>query len=251
MVANNISKAKEITLRQLAERNPNYINYLIDALELLVYENELLRKIASRYSHDLRSPVTNMDMLLQLYEKAGENPDKDLYINKMVKSIKRLQQGFEELSAERKSLLIKQEELSPTYLDAALKEVIAKLPSSISVSTLFTEGKKVKCNFKTLVESLTLLFEPFTEAEQYKINVNTEKSWNGLVLNIEYPEFLNLLGEHTENNEEENLKNKAHSNQVLGWNYYFAVLFLRTAGANVLVIESPEERTKVQVSFTQ
>jgi signal transduction histidine kinase len=252
MVVTDISKAKEITLRQLAERNPQYINYLIDALELLVYENELLRKIASRYSHDLRSPVTNIDMLLQLYEKAGENPDKDLYINKMIKSIKRLQEGFEALSAERKRLLVQQEGLSLTYLDEVFKTVKSKLPKNISIVADFSEGKKVKCNAKTLIESLVLLFEPFVESnDKYRINVNTEKSWNGLTLNIQFPDFLNLLNNQEKEGEDGDSKNKAYGNRVLGWNYYFAVLFLRTAGANVLVEEDPDERTRVQISFTQ
>ena len=67
VVLDKVDKAKTLTLKQLSEENPEYINYITEAIGLLITENDLLRKIASRYSHDLRSPVTNIDMLLQLY----------------------------------------------------------------------------------------------------------------------------------------------------------------------------------------
>jgi K+-sensing histidine kinase KdpD len=252
VLADSIKKAKEISLKQLVEKNPEHINYLLDALELLMYENELLRKIASRYSHDLRSPVTNIDMLLQLYEKAGTNPDKELYINKMIKSIKRLQEGFEELSAERKNLLVKQEGIQFTFLDEVMGEVRAKLSKNIALTTNFTEGKKVKCNAKTLYECIVLLVEPFAEREGiYTVEINSEKSWNGLILNIIYPEFLNLLNEEEELVSPTVYKNALLSNQVLGWNYYFAALFLRTMGSTVTVNESKGDKSIIQISFPQ
>lgn len=253
MVATDIiKKAKEISLKELVEKNPEHVNYLLDALELLMHENELLRKIASRYSHDLRSPVTNIDMLLQLYERAGTSSDKELYINKMVKSIKRLQIGFEELSDERKGLLLQEEALDYPFLDEVMGEVRLKLPKNIALSTDFTAGKKVKCNAKTLYESILLLIEPFAQKEGVStIEINSEKSWNGLILNIIYPEFLNLLNEDETENSASSYKNVLLSNQVLGWNYYFAALFLRTMGSTVTVNESPGKQSIIQVSFTQ
>ena len=85
VVLDKVDKAKTLTLKQLSEENPEYINYITEAIGLLITENDLLRKIASRYSHDLRSPVTNIDMLLQLYEKADDSSDMQLYIQKMNK----------------------------------------------------------------------------------------------------------------------------------------------------------------------
>lgn len=248
----NSINTDEISLKQLAQNKPEQVEHLLDALELLMYENELLRKIASRYSHDLRSPVTNIDMLLQLYEKAGNSPDKDLYITKMVKSIKRLQEGFEQLSDERKGLLLKPESINDAFLDEVLSDVRNALPKNIALSTDFTEGKKVKCNAKTLSQVILLLVEPFAEKGGiYALEINSERAWNGLILNIVYPEFLDL------NNKEENkisptvYKNALLSNKVLGWNYYFATLFLRTMGASLTVNESFKTQTVIQVSFMQ
>lgn len=252
VLSEGFKKAKEISLKRLVEKNPEHVNYLLDALELLMYENELLRKIASRYSHDLRSPVTNIDMLLQLYEKAGESPDKDLYINKMIKSIKRLQEGFEALSAERKSLLLKQEGINEISLDDVLAEVRKKLPKNIALSTDFTEGKKVKCNAKTLYEAIILLIEPFAETKGiYAIEINSEKAWNGLIVNIVYPELLNLSASEETNFSPTAYKNALLGNKILGWNYYFATLFLRTTGALLVVNESLKKQTTIQISFTQ
>lgn len=252
VLSESIIKAKEISLKQLIEKKPEHINYLLDALELLIYENEHLRKIASRYSHDLRSPVTNIDMLLQLYEKAGSSPDKELYISKMIKSIGRLQQGFEELSAERKELLLKQEGLADVFLDEVLSEVRSKLPKNIALSTDFTAGKKVKCNAKTLFEAIVLLVEPFAEKNGiYAVEINSEKAWNDLILNIVYPEFLNLAEDKEAQTSPTVYKNALLSNKVLGWNYYFATLFLRTMGATLTVNESLKTHTSLQISFTQ
>lgn len=252
VLLDNSIKTKEISLKQLVEKKPEQINYLLDALELLMYENEHLRKIASRYSHDLRSPVTNIDMLLQLYDKAGDSPDKDLYISKMVKSVKRLQLGFEKLSDERKGLLLKQEEVDTIFLDEVLGEVRTALPKNIALSTDFTAGKKVKCIAKTLFEVIILLVEPFAEKDGiYAVEINSEKAWNGLILNIIYPEFLNLSGKDENEIPHSVYKNALLSNKVLGWNYYFATLFLRTMGASLIVNESSKNQTIIQVSFTQ
>jgi len=248
----NIKKTKEITLKQLVKKKPKHINYLLDALELLMYENELLRRLASRYSHDLRSPVTNIDMLLQLYEKAGSSSDKELYINKMVKSIKRLQSGFEELSTERKEVLLQEEGLGYAFLNEVIDNARAKLSKNLTLKTDFTVGNKVKCDAKTLFECIVLLVEPFAEKKDpYTIEIIAGKNWTGTVLNIIYPEFLNLLNKGEAENTPSSYKNILSSNQVLGWNYYFASLFLRTVGATITVNESLNKQSCIQVSFTQ
>lgn len=238
------NKANEITLKKLAEKTPEHINHLLDALKLLMFENELLKKIASRYSHDLRSPVTNIDMLLQLYEKAGNSPDKDLYISKMVKSVQRLQEGFEQLSAERKNLLSDPQKIELVNLDEVIGGLKERLPKSLTLTTDFTIGKQVMGNLKTIEDSLFLLLEPFAENNNtYAIEIATEKSWNDIILTVKYPEFLDLGKQKEE-------INTSNSNTVWGWNYYFAVLFLRTVGAHIILNENPQKST-VQISFTQ
>lgn len=252
VVLEKVDKAKALTLSQLAQQGPEYVNHITEALSMLIAENEMLRKIASKYSHDLRSPVTNIDMLLQLYDKTEENGDKQLYIQKMGKSVTRLQDGFEALSAERKNALVDKGKQTIVALDEALEEVRQNISKNIVIATDFSGGKKVVANPQKLVECLSLLTSPFgEETTPYTIEVSTEKTWDGVILSLKYPDFLSLSATFANISSQENTKATEKSNELLGWNYYFAVLFFRAMGATTSIEESTENQTKVLISFTQ
>lgn len=252
VVLDKEDKAKALTLKQLAEQNPEYINYITEAIGLLITENEFLRKIASRYSHDLRSPVTNIDMLLQLYEKADDSSDMQLYIQKMNKSVVRLQEGFEALSSERKNALVDKTQLRLTFLDEVLGEVQRKLPVSINFTTDFSGGKKIIAHHASLLQCFTLLTEPYADlAQPFTIHFSTEKTWDGLILTIAYPSFIDLNTAYNNTVTQGDTKNKEKYSQLAGWNYYFAMLFLRAMGATINIDESPQTHTKILISFTQ
>lgn len=252
VVLDKTDKAKALTLKQLAEENPEYINYITEAIGLLITENEMLRKIASRYSHDLRSPVTNIDMLLQLYEKAEDSGDLQLYIQKINKSVVRLQEGFEALSSERKNALVDRTQLRLTFLDEVLAEVKQKSPVGSIFTTDLSGGKKIIAHQQSIVQCFTLLTELYTNTEQpYTIHFSTEKTWDGLILTITYPNFIDLTAAYNRTVAQQEVKNKEKDSQLAGWNYYFAMLFLRAMGATINIDESTQTQTKILISFTQ
>lgn len=252
VVLDKVDKAKTLTLKQLSEENPEYINYITEAIGLLITENDLLRKIASRYSHDLRSPVTNIDMLLQLYEKADDSSDMQLYIQKMNKSVVRLQEGFEALSSERKNALVDKAQLRLTYLDEVLNEVKRNLPIGVNFITDFSGGKKIISDEQSLLRCFMLLVELYTNSGQTgEIHFSTEKTWEGLQLTIAYPNFIDLTEAYNKTIAQQEIKNKEKDSQLAGWNYYFALLFLRAMGAATNIDESSPIQTKVLISFTQ
>jgi len=216
---------------------------------LLTQQNNVLKKIASRYSHDLRSPITNMSMLLQLYDKAETNADRQLYVQKISGSVTRMQDGFDELSAERKNSLKSTEKYSPVMLEALVEDIKTQLPGHINIVTNFAQLSQIICqaqNLKRGLEILLLMGGEFKESF-YTIEISTEKTWESNLIKLKYPEFLNLSSCESLTTD---IKNRLGSMQLLAWKYYFALLFLGAAGANVEIEEHDTHETHIIISFT-
>lgn len=237
-----------VTLRQLIENNPASLAYILDALELLMHQNAALKRIASKYSHDLRSPVTNIHMLLQLFEKTDSDEDRTLYLKKMRGSVERLQDGFEHLSEERKNSLKKESHITTISIDATVNKVNRVLPETTHLEADFSEGMEALGIAYNLEAALYFLCTGLNE-EQDKIltiSITTQKAWEGMVMCISYPDFMGLAG-HDLDMPGKNLNRKAG---ILQWNYYFASLFLGAMGANISIEESEQSNTQLFISFT-
>jgi hypothetical protein len=251
VVTEKIQHNTLVTLHQLIRQNPAYINYVLELFELLLHQNEELKKIASRYSHDLRSPVTNINMLLQLYDRSENDADRKLYVHKISSSLERLQDGFEHLSADRKNSLRRDGARSIISLADAVKEIEALLPENILLKTDFDYGYEVMGIHKNLCNALTLLTAaPLNDDQKHTLQLSTAKSWDALQLVIKYPVYLNLTAA-TQWDKDEINKNNAVQTHIMGWNYYFALLFLGVMGATTHIDESEQANTTaVIISFT-
>lgn len=247
-VKNTTIKEHKLTLRQVIESNPRYLGYVLDAMELLVFHNEWLKKIAAKYSHDLRSPVTNIHMLLQLFDRAEDEADKAVYIKKMTGSVERLQEGFDELSNARKNSLRRDRIISSIHLQNSVNQVSALLTKNVQLTTDFEAASAGLANAYCLESALYLLASPFegNGDEKYTIQLSTRKTWDGLILQLNYPEFINLTGldfdipVDTINKEAE----------LIHWNYYFALLFLGSMGATISIEETERSHTQVFITLT-
>jgi hypothetical protein len=251
VVTEKVQNNTLFTLQQLIQHEPGYIGYVLDVFELLLHQNEKLKKIASRYSHDLRSPVTNINMLLQLYDKSDSEPDRRLYVHKISSSLDRLQEGFEHLSADRKNSLRRDAARTIISLSNAVKEIEPGLAENISLATDFDMGSEVLGIQKNICNALALLTAvPRYEDQKYTIQLTTQKLWDGLQLVIKYPEYLGLAAATQWDKEEAN-KNNGIQTHIMGWNYYFAMLFLGVMGATTHIEENEQANTAaVIISFT-
>lgn len=246
-VKNTTIKEHKLTMRQLIENNPRYLGYVLDALDLLICQNEWLKKIASKYSHDLRSPVTNIHMLLQLFERTDEDADKAIYIKKMTGSVERLQEGFDELSNERKNSLRKEKVISNIPLQNSVKKVSSLLGKNVQLITDFEVASTGLANAHCLESALYLLTSPFegNGQESYTVLMSTRKTWDGIILQINYPEFINLSG--LDFSTPIDVLNREA--ELIHWNFYIALLFLAKMGATVSIEESERSHTQVFITL--
>jgi hypothetical protein len=219
------------TLRQLLKDNPAYIDYLLEGFELLMNQNEKLLKIASRYSHDLRSPVTNINMLLQLHEKAETPQDARIYMEKMNSSLTRLLDGFDNLSVERKRSLLKYQNLVSVSLVKLGANVRRQLPAGIHLISDFDQAPEINCHPYNMEAALVLLISGYAcDEEPCTIRLTSERSWKGTHLRIQYPTRLNI-SDMPLINAYLGGRNMPPTAMAFEWNYYFASLFLGAMGA--------------------
>ncbi|HYG16637.1 MAG TPA: hypothetical protein VEC12_12850 [Bacteroidia bacterium] len=241
MVVTDKVNSVPCTLRQLLKDNPAYIDYLLEGFELLMNQNEKLLKIAARYSHDLRSPVTNINMLLQLHEKAESPQDARIYMDKMNSSLTRLLDGFDNLSVERKKSLLKYQNLVSVSLVKMAANVRRQLPDNINFISDFDQAPEINCHPYNMEAALVLLLSSCAgEDETCTIRLTSERSWKGTHLRIQYPTLLNIADMPLINAYLSG-RNMPPTAMAFEWNYYFASLFLGAMGA-VAAIE--EEHTE-------
>lgn len=248
VVSEKVHTTINYTLHQLIQQNPQLTGFVIEAFELLMYQNEELKKIASKYSHDLRSPVTNINMLLQLYDKSENDADKRLYVNKISNSLDRLQDGFEQLSHDRKVSLKRISEQTLVQFDKVFDDIKTQLSQGDSIITEFGAGNDVWAQPRYFYNAFTLLC--MIISGEGSIAVQTKKAWEGMQCTITYPTFINLNGEaKTDDRDTQSGTTAATTN---GWLYYFAQLFLGAAGATSHIEENESEgESKIVISFSQ
>lgn len=248
VVTEKVHTTINYTLHQLIQQNPQLTGFVIEAFELLMYQNEELKKIASKYSHDLRSPVTNINMLLQLYDKSENDGDKRLYVNKISNSLDRLQDGFEQLSHDRKISLKRISEQTLVQFDKVFADIKLQLPSGTSVITEFDAGNETWAHPRYFYNAFCLLC--MIANEDGSIAVQTKKGWEGLQCVITYPAFMNLNGEAKTDDKE--TQNGSTATPTNSWFYYFAQLFLGATGASSHIEENEGEGvSKIIISFSQ
>jgi hypothetical protein len=236
------------TLHQLIQQNPQLTGFVIEAFELLMYQNEELKKIASKYSHDLRSPVTNINMLLQLYDKSENDADKRLYVNKISNSLDRLQDGFEQLSHDRKVSLKRISEQNHVQFDKVFADIKTLLPQDFSITAEFDAGNELWTQPRYFYNAFSLLC--MIANEEGRIAVQTKKGWEGMQCVITYPAFMNLSGEVKTNDKE--TQSGTIATPTSSWFYYFAQLFLGATGASSQIEENESEGvSKIVISFSQ
>lgn len=237
------------TLRQLLKNNPAYIDYLLEGFELLMHQNEKLMKIASRYSHDLRSPVTNINMLLQLHERAETPQDAKIYMEKMNSSLSRLLDGFDNLSVERKRSLLKYQNLVPVSLVKLVANVRRQLPDHVTLVSDFDQAPEINCHPYNMEAALVLLLSSCPGGDgACTIRISSERSWKGTHLRIQYPAFLNI-SEMPFINAYISGRNTPPTAMPFEWNFCFASLFLGAMGAVATIEEeSPEQNSEIIIS---
>ncbi|MGV3598635.1 MAG: histidine kinase dimerization/phospho-acceptor domain-containing protein [Bacteroidota bacterium] len=248
VVTEKVHTTINYTLHQLIQQNPQLTGFVIEAFELLMYQNGELKKIASKYSHDLRSPVTNINMLLQLYDKSENDADKRLYVNKISNSLDRLQEGFEQLSHDRKVSLKRISEQSLVQFDKVFADIKAQSPLGSSIITEVDAGNEVWAQPRYFFNAFYLLC--MIANDEGSMVAQTKKAWEGLQCVITYPAFMNLSGEAKTDDKEK--QSGSTASPTSSWLYYFAQLFLGATGASSQVEENESEGvSKIIISFSQ
>lgn len=161
--------------------------------DLLEYQNSQLVDFCNIVSHNLRSPMSNMTMLIEAIEESDNDEDKALYISKLKPVINNLHETFDELVESlqvRQDLEIKSEELDleevvKKHLDG-LEGQITMLDAKIKLD--FSEASKITYPSKYLS---SILHNLLSNALKYKspqrkplIKLKTVRKANSIILMV-------------------------------------------------------------------
>lgn len=138
--------------------------------DLLEYQNTQLVDFCNIVSHNLRSPMSNMSMLIDAIEESDSEEDKDLYISKLKPVINNLHETFDELVESlqvRQDLEVKSEELN---MEEVVKKHLEGLEGQITtlkadIKVDFSEASKINYPPKYLS---SILHNLLSNALKYK-----------------------------------------------------------------------------------
>jgi PAS domain S-box-containing protein len=123
----SVSKQTEIKLK----KNIHELEVLSDHL---VYQNKLLQEFSYITSHNLRSPMSNLKILLQLYEETKEQQEREFLFGKLKVLAENLSNSVNDLTGtvSMKGKLVK--ELEDIFFEKQLTETIEALYADIEES---------------------------------------------------------------------------------------------------------------------
>jgi len=164
-----------------------------DSQDLLEYQNSQLVDFCNIVSHNLRSPLANMSMLIDAIEDSEDEEDKQLFISKLKPVIGNLHETFDELV---ESLQVRQD-LEVVSEDILLEDMVKKQLEGFEgqITTLdaevkmdFMDAPKVKYPQKYLA---SILHNLISNALKYKssdkrplIKIKTKKKNNSVILSV-------------------------------------------------------------------
>lgn len=120
--------ALDVTARKVAEIA------IEKNLELLTFQNTQLLDFCNIVSHNLRSPLVNMSMLIGFIEESADEAERKLYIDKLKPVIEGLNETFEELV---ESIQVQQDrEIKSEHIDIeeSFAKIIAGFEGQITLS---------------------------------------------------------------------------------------------------------------------
>ena len=126
--------ALDVSARKVAEEK------IEKNLELLTFQNTQLLDFCNIVSHNLRSPLVNMAMLIGFIEESADETERKIYIDKLKPVIEGLSETFEELV---ESIQIQQDnEVSSEYIDVeeSFRKIISGFEGEITSSGAIIEA---------------------------------------------------------------------------------------------------------------
>ena len=177
----------DITERKKAE------NEIQRSRELLEYQNSQLVDFCNIVSHNLRSPLANMSMLIDAIEESEEEGEKELYISKLKPVIDNLHETFDELV---ESLQVRQDmEVLSEEID--LQEMVSKQLENFEGQTTaydaqfkmdFSAAPRVRFPAKYLTSILHNLISNAlkyrSQDKKPKINIKTKRFNKSVILSV-------------------------------------------------------------------
>jgi len=178
----------DITERKKAE------NEIQRSKDLLEYQNSQLVDFCNIVSHNLRSPLANMSMLIDAIEESDSEDEKDLYISKLKPVIGNLHETFDELVESlqiRQDLEVQSEEIQ---LDETVNKQLDSFEGQITswealFDLDFSAAPKVKYPVKYLS---SILHNLISNALKYRspdkkprISIKTKKNNNSVILSVQ------------------------------------------------------------------
>lgn len=164
-----------------------------DSQDLLEYQNSQLVDFCNIVSHNLRSPLANMSMLIDAIEDSDDEEDKQLFISKLKPVIGNLHETFDELV---ESLQVRQD-LEVVSEDIQLEEAVKKQLEGFEgqISTLeaevefdFSEAPQVKYPPKYLSSIFHNLISnslKYKSSEKRpKIKIKTKRKGKATILSV-------------------------------------------------------------------
>jgi len=164
-----------------------------DSQDLLEYQNSQLVDFCNIVSHNLRSPLANMSMLIDAIEESDDDEDKQLFISKLKPVIGNLHETFDELV---ESLQVRQD-LEVVSEEIQLEEIVKKQLEGFEgqISTMdanvefdFSESPQVRYPQKYLS---SILHNLISNALKYKssekkpyIKIKTKRKNNSIILSV-------------------------------------------------------------------
>lgn len=164
-----------------------------DSQDLLEYQNSQLVDFCNIVSHNLRSPLANMSMLIDAIEDSEDEEDKKLFISKLKPVIGNLHETFDELVESlqvRQDLEVVSEKI---HLEEIVKKQLEGFEGQITtmdatVNVDFTEATHVKYPPKYLS---SILHNLISNALKYKsterdpvIKIKTKRKNNSIILSV-------------------------------------------------------------------
>jgi len=241
----------DITERKKAE------NEIRKSRDLLEYQNSQLVDFCNIVSHNLRSPLANMSMLIEAIEETGDLEEKELYLSKLKPVIGNLHETFDELV---ESLQVRQDLEVPSE-EIDLGEMVSKQLESFEgqITTWdaqfkydFSAAPRVRYPAKYLS---SILHNLISNALKYrsmekkpKINIKTKRFNKSVILSIKD----NGLGIDLEKHEKNMFKIKKvfHKNpDAKGFGLFLTKTQVEAMGGKIWVESKPGSGSTFFVEF--
>ena len=224
---------------------------------LLVFQNKQLMDFCNIISHNLRSPLVNMSMLIGFIEKSKDRAEQKMFIEKLNPVITSLNETFDELV---ESLQVRQDlevESEKIALEESLNRTLHSLEGEINESQAVIETNFVDAPVITYPPKylFSILHNLVSNAIKYRspdrkptIKLKTKKSNSSIILSIKDNGLGIDLKKHKDNVFK--IRKIFHEHpDAKGFGLYITKTQVETMGGSIWVESVPDEGSTFFIEF--